>query len=44
MERRQEVFQEEAVNGWAGCFVVMTDPRIRLRRPPVNIPEITILR
>ena len=34
VERLEEVFQGEAVNEWAGCFVVVTDQKIRVRRTP----------
>jgi predicted nuclease of predicted toxin-antitoxin system len=34
VERLGELFQEEAVNEWAGCFVVVTDQKIRVRRIP----------
>ena len=34
VERLEEVFQGEAVSEWAGCFVVVTDQKIRVRRPP----------
>ncbi len=34
VERLEEVFREEAVNDWAGCFVVVTDQKIRVRRTP----------
>ena len=33
-ERLDEVFQREAVNEWPRCFVVVTDQKIRGRRPP----------
>ena len=29
-----EVFQLEAVDTWDGCFVVLTDRKLRVRRPP----------
>ncbi len=34
VERLEEVFQAEAVSEWAGCFVVVTDQKIRVRRTP----------
>jgi len=34
VERLEEVFQREAVYDWARCFVVVTDQKIRVRRPP----------
>jgi hypothetical protein len=34
VERLEEVFQGEAVSEWAGCFVVVTDQKIRVRRMP----------
>ncbi len=33
VERMQEAFQTEPVDEWAGCFVVVTDHKIRVRRP-----------
>jgi predicted nuclease of predicted toxin-antitoxin system len=33
VERLDEVFQREAVNDWPRCFVVVTDQKIRVRRP-----------
>ncbi len=32
VERLEEVFLREAVSEWAGCFVVVTDQKIRVRR------------
>jgi predicted nuclease of predicted toxin-antitoxin system len=29
-----EIFQSEDVAGWAGCFVVATESKIRLLKPP----------
>jgi predicted nuclease of predicted toxin-antitoxin system len=34
VERVEEIFRDEAVNGWARCFVVVTDRKVRVRRPP----------
>lgn len=34
VERVEEVFQSEAVSEWAGCFVVVTDQKVRVRRAP----------
>ena len=34
VERLEEVFQGEAVSEWTGCFVVVTDQKIRVRRMP----------
>jgi predicted nuclease of predicted toxin-antitoxin system len=31
--RIQSVFESEDVEGWKGCFVVVTDHKIRIRRP-----------
>jgi hypothetical protein len=30
----EEVFQTEALREWQGCFVVVTDQKIRVRRKP----------
>lgn len=32
-ERINELFRNEDVNGWARCFVVVTERKIRVRRP-----------
>src|SRR5579863_1735463 len=32
MQRMEEVFRSEAVNTWTGCFVVVTDQKVRVRR------------
>jgi predicted nuclease of predicted toxin-antitoxin system len=32
-QRLQQVFKEEEVESWAGCFIVITDRKIRIRRP-----------
>jgi len=32
--RVTEIFQIEDVSGWAGCFVVATERKIRLLKPP----------
>jgi predicted nuclease of predicted toxin-antitoxin system len=34
VERVEEVFQSEAVGAWAGCFVVVTEQKVRVRRAP----------
>jgi predicted nuclease of predicted toxin-antitoxin system len=34
VRRIQEVFRREEVSGWAGCFVVATERKIRIVRPP----------
>jgi predicted nuclease of predicted toxin-antitoxin system len=34
--RVAEVFQTENIAEWAGCFVVATDRKIRLLKPPHN--------
>ena|ERR1035437_2467148 len=34
IRRIQEVFQHEDVSRWSGCFVVATDRKIRVVRPP----------
>jgi len=31
--RANELFDTEDVSGWAGCFVVVTERKIRIRRP-----------
>ena len=33
IERIEELFQRENVNTWAGCFVVTTERKVRVRRP-----------
>jgi len=33
-ERLEEVFRGEAVSEWIGCFVVVTDQKVRVRRKP----------
>ncbi len=32
-ERVSSVFETEDVEGWAGCLVVVTDRKVRVRRP-----------
>jgi predicted nuclease of predicted toxin-antitoxin system len=32
--RIEEVFRCESVEAWIGCFVVVTDRKVRVRRPP----------
>lgn len=32
IDRIEEVFQTEDVAGWAGCFVVATERKVRIRR------------
>jgi predicted nuclease of predicted toxin-antitoxin system len=34
IERIEELFQHENVSGWASCFVVATDRKVRVRRSP----------
>jgi len=34
VERVEEVFQREAVSAWTGCFVVVTEQKVRVRWPP----------
>ena len=34
IERIEELFQYEDVSGWSGCFVVATNRKVRVRRPP----------
>jgi len=31
--RMTELFEAESVSGWAGCFVVVTERKIRVKRP-----------
>ena len=31
--RTTELFEAEHVSGWAGCFVVVTERKIRVKRP-----------
>jgi predicted nuclease of predicted toxin-antitoxin system len=33
IERIEELFKTENVTGWAGCFVVATERKVRVRRP-----------
>jgi predicted nuclease of predicted toxin-antitoxin system len=33
-QRIQAVFQTEDIERWSGCFVVVTDRKIRVRHPP----------
>jgi predicted nuclease of predicted toxin-antitoxin system len=35
IERVEQLFQKENVSGCAGCFVVATDRKVRVRRPPL---------
>ena len=32
--RLESIFRTENVEGWKGCFVVVTERKIRIRRPP----------
>lgn len=34
MRRVREVFEQEEASRWTGCFVVATDRKIRVGRPP----------
>jgi predicted nuclease of predicted toxin-antitoxin system len=34
VDRIVELFQRESVAGWEGCFVVATERKIRILRPP----------
>lgn len=34
VQRIQAVFQTEDIERWSGCFIVVTDRKIRVRRPP----------
>jgi len=40
VQRIQAAFQTEDVEGWQGCFVVVTDRKIRVRRPPQSNPPL----
>ena len=40
VERVEEIFQDEVVSAWAGCFVVVTEQKVRVRRAP-DRPERT---
>jgi predicted nuclease of predicted toxin-antitoxin system len=33
ISRATELFEAENVSGWAGCFVVVTERKIRVKRP-----------
>jgi predicted nuclease of predicted toxin-antitoxin system len=35
-ERIEWIFRTEPVETWAGCFVVVSDHKVRVRRPPEN--------
>jgi predicted nuclease of predicted toxin-antitoxin system len=34
VERVEEIFRNEAVSTWTGCFVVVTEQKVRVRKPP----------
>jgi predicted nuclease of predicted toxin-antitoxin system len=34
VERVEEIFRNEAVSTWTGCFVVVTEQKIRVRKAP----------
>jgi len=36
IERIGELFQQEKVSDWVGCFVVATERKIRVRKPEVK--------
>jgi predicted nuclease of predicted toxin-antitoxin system len=38
IERVDEIFQYEAIRSWAGCFVVVTEQKVRVRRAPEPLP------
>ena len=40
IRRIQAVFQTEEVERWSRCFVVVTDRKIRVRRPPQADPTL----
>ena len=33
ISRATELFDQEDVSGWAGCFVIATERKVRVRRP-----------
>jgi predicted nuclease of predicted toxin-antitoxin system len=33
LERVEQVFDDEQTNSWKGCFVIVTDRKVRIRRP-----------
>lgn len=35
IQRVEDLFREEDVNAWNGCFVVATDRKVRITRPAV---------
>jgi len=37
VDRVEKLFQNEFVNRWAGCFVVLTERKIRVKWPPENL-------
>jgi len=37
IERTEEVFRHESVSQWSGCFVVVTERKVRIRRPPASL-------
>lgn len=37
--RLTDVFRSEDVSSWTKCFVVVTDRKIRVRRPASDLPE-----
>lgn len=36
LERAEEVFRNEKVSAWHGCFVVVTERKVRVRRAPIR--------
>lgn len=34
VERVRELFHKESATEWSGCFVVATEHKVRIRRPP----------
>jgi len=36
IERTEEIFRHEDVGQWTGCFVVVTERKVRVRRPPAH--------
>jgi predicted nuclease of predicted toxin-antitoxin system len=39
LERVRVIFETEDVSSWAGCFVVATDHKLRIRRPGPPTPS-----
>lgn len=37
VDRVEKLFQNEFVNQWSGCFVVLTERKVRVRWPPEKL-------